>query len=166
MCQGYPWLEVQRGHWIKLRFWSLDCHGDPKMLDVPKSWNACQEGKLLQGSGSGQEKQFCCNQENIKELGIWIERWHQTWRQSLEFTHLEFGLALVKYFFNILSFLHFGKVLYILYHYMLEACGHLFSFYKGLQLRECIILLFNNSIFGNIDLVTLIMGIFFNLDRL
>ena len=48
--------------------------------------------------------------------------------QSLEFSPLVFHLALVLYFFAIFSSLHFGMVMYILYHYMLEVCDLLFDF--------------------------------------
>ena len=33
----------ERSHCVKLRRWSLDCLEDPKMLDMPVSWNTCWE---------------------------------------------------------------------------------------------------------------------------
>jgi hypothetical protein len=42
--------------------------------------------------------------------------------QSLEF------LALVQYFLTVFPSLPFGAVMYILCHYMLEVCDHLFLF--------------------------------------
>ena len=41
--------------------------------------------------------------------------------QSLAFAQLVFSLVLVQYFLTILSFLLFRKVMYILYHCMLEV---------------------------------------------
>ena len=54
--------------------------------------------------------------------------------QTLETAHLVFGLALVGYFLPLLHFLTFGIVMYILCHYMLEACDlpFLFQLYRGL----------------------------------
>ena len=48
--------------------------------------------------------------------------------QSLEFAQMVFGLPLVQYFLSMLPSLHFGMVLYILCHYMLEVCDLLFYF--------------------------------------
>lgn len=42
--------------------------------------------------------------------------------QSLEFAQLVFGLTLVQYFLTMFPFLHFGVVMYILCHYMLQVC--------------------------------------------
>ena len=47
--------------------------------------------------------------------------------QSLEFALVIFSLALVQYFFSMLPFLHFGTVMYILCHDMLEVCDLLFD---------------------------------------
>lgn len=41
---------------------------------------------------------------------------------------LVFTFALVQYFLAILPFLHFGMVMYILCHYMLEVFDMLFDF--------------------------------------
>lgn len=46
--------------------------------------------------------------------------------QSLKFSPLLFGFDLVQYFFIMLSFLHFGMVMYILCHCILEVCNLLF----------------------------------------
>ena len=48
--------------------------------------------------------------------------------QNLECVKLVFRLALVHYFLTILPFLHFGMVMYILVHYMLEVCNLLSYF--------------------------------------
>lgn len=42
-----------------------------------------------------------------------------------------FELALVQYFFTISSFLPFEMVIYILCHFMLEACNLLLDFTGG-----------------------------------
>lgn len=47
--------------------------------------------------------------------------------QSLEFTLLVFSLALAQCFLAMVSFLPFGIVMYILYHYMLEVWDLLFQ---------------------------------------
>lgn len=67
---------TQRGHSMKWWKWSLAFTGDPKMLEVPivgnmqlaahQVWNHPREGSVLQ-------------QQNLKELEIWITFWHQIW---------------------------------------------------------------------------------------
>ena len=60
--------------------------------------------------------------------------------KSLDFAQLVFGLALVQYFLTVIPSLHFGIVIYILCHSMLEVCHllfFLFCIYRVLQLRYC-----------------------------
>ena len=54
--------------------------------------------------------------------------------ESLEFAQLVCSLALVQYFLTMLPSLHFGMVMYILCHYMLEVCDLLFDldFHRGI----------------------------------
>ena len=58
--------------------------------------------------------------------------------QSLEFSLLIFGLALVRYFLAVLPSLCFEIVMCILCYYMLEVCDLLFDFdfYRRLQLED------------------------------
>ena len=49
--------------------------------------------------------------------------------KKLEFAELVLGLGLVPYFLAMFPTLSFGMEIYILSHYMLEACGLLFHFY-------------------------------------
>lgn len=58
---------------------------------------------------------------------------------SLESALLVFHFALVQSFLMVLPFLPFGKIMYILWHCMLEVCDLLFKFwfYRESQLRDC-----------------------------
>lgn len=57
------------------------------MLEMPEPWANCR-GKLLTGRGTSPKKGIVLQLLiNLKEVG------HQTWRCSLEFGQLSFGLA-------------------------------------------------------------------------
>ena len=56
---------------------------------------------------------------------------------SLEFAQLSFGLALVQYFLTMLPSLHFGIVVPILCHYILEVCNlFLVLILPGISVKE------------------------------
>ena len=39
--RGVPAWGAQRGHCVNLGWGSLDCLGDPKMLEIPEPWDTC-----------------------------------------------------------------------------------------------------------------------------
>ena len=58
-------------------------------------------------------------------------------RQSLEFAQLVFGLAVVRSFLAVLSFLPFGLAVYVLCHCMLEVYDLLFDFdFTGVTVKR------------------------------
>jgi len=73
------------------------CLGDPKMLEMPELWAACQ-GELLTGSGTSPRSV-------LQSMG--------------------FSLTLAQYFLMMVPFLLFGMLIDILCHYVLEVCDPL-----------------------------------------
>ena len=57
--------------------------------------------------------------------------------QYVEFAQLVFSLALVQHFLTKPTPLHFGLVMYILCHYMLEVCDLCFDFdFTGITVKR------------------------------
>lgn len=95
------------------------------MLELSESWDTCLE-ELLARSGPIQEKEMCGSQSiqlnRVRVLKCILMS--DTEMQRLEFAKLGFNLIFVQYLLAMLHslhFIHFEMVIYILYHYMLEA---------------------------------------------
>jgi hypothetical protein len=86
------------------------CLGDPKMLEMPELWAACQ-GELL--TGSGYSPRSVLQSTKLKGVG------------DLKFSQLGFSLTLAQYFLIMVPFLPFGMLIDILCHYVLEVCDPL-----------------------------------------
>ena len=96
---------------------------------MPESWDTCH-GKLLTGSGTSSIERSVLQSTNLKGVGDLKTIVTLVRHGDIESGDCTAGFcrALIQYFLIILLFLHFGKVIYILCHYMLEVCDLLFGF--------------------------------------
>ena len=97
------------------------------MLEIPELWDTCQQELITERRTSPRERSMLQSTKlkGVRDLkGVLIS---DVEIQCLEFAPLVFGLA--WYFLTMFLFLHFGMVMYILCHYMLEVCDLLFHFY-------------------------------------
>ena len=89
-------------------------------LEKPESWDPCQ-GELLAGHGTGQRERSVLQSTQLDGVGDRKSILTSDMEvRSSEFAQLVFSLALVQDFLNMIPSLHFGKVTYILCHYMWE----------------------------------------------
>ena len=111
---------------------SLECLGDPKILEMLGLGDACQE-KLLTGSGSSPRGRSMLS----------VDKDERSWRSEecfdirhgdmeVEFALLAFSFGLAQYFITILPFLHCGMAMY-LWHCMLKICDLLYDFEETLN---------------------------------
>ena len=97
------------------------------MLEMPELWGTCP-GELLTVSGNSPRDRSMLqfNWNGFGDLKSILTSDMEM--QSLEFAQLVFDIILVQYFFTMLPSIHFGIVIYILCHDMLEVCDLLFGF--------------------------------------
>lgn len=67
--QGITCIEIQRGHYMKLWKWSLDCVRDAQDVDDPEPWDVSR-GKLQTGGGTGPKREVTCIQEVEGAVGL------------------------------------------------------------------------------------------------
>ena len=114
-------------HCMKLWMWTLDCLGDPKILEMPEPWDTCMKSFRLDME-SAQVRKVCGSQQSWK-----------SWRyeEYFEIRHggAEFGVypagshsCFVLVFAHYVPSPSFGMGMCILCHFMLEACDLLFAF--------------------------------------
>jgi hypothetical protein len=141
VCQGYPCMELQRDHCVKLGRWGLGCLGDPEILEMPDLCDTCW-GELLTGSGtSPREGSVLQSITSTKLKGVRDVKSPVTSEvemQSLESAQLVFCLALISV--SPLSSLssHLQWWLYPVSLYVGSMWSALlFWLYRRLQLRDC-----------------------------
>lgn len=129
ICQGCPWMKVERGHSVKLWMQSLNFIRNANILEQPELWDT-RQAELWTGCGSSPKEKSVFQSTKLKEVEIWKVLGHQTFVRckSLKFAQLGFDLALAQYFFTMLPFPHFGMVKYNWCHCILEIWSLLFEF--------------------------------------
>lgn len=92
--------------------------------DAQREWDHPRERSMLQASKLKEKK------ASSKPFDIICEP------KGFGFVLLCFNLALVKHFFTMFSFLHFGMEIYTVCHCMLEVCHFLFLILQGLTIKR------------------------------
>lgn len=106
------------------------------MLEMPEPWDTFW-GKLLPENGTSPRERSVLQSTELKGVGdLKSVLTSDMEMQSLEFSQLGFGLALVQYFLTMLPSLCFGMVMYIHISYVGSMWSAFILIVQGIAIKR------------------------------